>query len=411
MYPRFFWKLVFQSGALGGQSLHLPNGDVTIGETPECDVQLSLPKAPGQHCVLRVSEQGIRLRTLRMRCRINGRRIKDEEIEVFAGQRLELGGCKLSVVQVSENTATAPQAIKNNPHRIRLLGIALPSVIATCLMGGLLQAGHDLRASVRQHIPFDLLSYQQALQRKFKQIKVERDEAGVLTLSGSCSDTALLTPYLNRITDAGIMYRNQVVCEDELRSSVAYILRGNGYRYAQVASGQTPGSVIISGNISDDAQWASVGRQLDRLPGLKSWTVRNHMDAIIVDLTDTLRQHELFGQLSVAYQDDILTVTGQLPEEREAQLRQALKRWQQERQDAIRVVYQNIPASKLESGIFPAQVVSFSGNQRAAFLKLENGIKVQTGSILPSGYTVTRLDQSGIELRKEGQWVHLPLGL
>src|SRR5260363_187042 len=59
MPPRFFWKLIFHSGPLAGQSLHLPNGDITLGDTPECDVQLALPKAPGQHCVLRVSEQGV----------------------------------------------------------------------------------------------------------------------------------------------------------------------------------------------------------------------------------------------------------------------------------------------------------------------------------------------------------------
>src|SRR5260363_36500 len=76
MPPRFFWKLIFHSGPLAGQSLHLPNGDITLGDTPACDVQLALPKAPGQHCVLRVSEPGVRLRMLRVRCRINGRRLK-----------------------------------------------------------------------------------------------------------------------------------------------------------------------------------------------------------------------------------------------------------------------------------------------------------------------------------------------
>src|SRR5260364_184643 len=44
MPPRFFWKLIFHSGPLAGQSLHLPNGDITLGDTPECDVQLALPK-------------------------------------------------------------------------------------------------------------------------------------------------------------------------------------------------------------------------------------------------------------------------------------------------------------------------------------------------------------------------------
>src|SRR5260363_278515 len=95
MPPRFFWKLIFHSGPLAGQSLHLPNGDITLGDTPECDVQLALPKAPGQHCVLRVSEQGVRLRMLRVRCRINGGRLKGEEADIPANQRLDLGGANL----------------------------------------------------------------------------------------------------------------------------------------------------------------------------------------------------------------------------------------------------------------------------------------------------------------------------
>lgn len=409
MDPRFFWKLIFQSGALAGRSLHLPNGDITIGETPDCDVQLPLPKAAGQHCVLRVSEQGVRLRTLQVRCRMNGRRIRNDDIEIANGQRLELGGCRLSIARAGEHAVLQPA--KRGANRLHLWGIALPSAMATCLMAVLLQAGHDLRASVPQYMPFNLHSYQRAVQKKFGRVKVERDESGILKLSGLCPDTTALTPYLNTLTDAGITYQNQVVCEDELRRSVVYILRGNGYRYAHVTSGQEPGSVIIAGNISDDSRWASVGRQLDQLSGLKSWTVHNDVDATIASLIDALRQPNLFKQLSVTYQGDVLTVTGQIPEEREFQLRQVLERWRQERQNSIRVVYQNIPASKLEGGLFPAQVVSLSGSQDAAFLKLANGMRIQAGSALPSGYTVTKLDQDGIELRKEGQWVHLPLGL
>ncbi len=410
MTPRFLWKLIFHSGPLAGQGLNLPNGDVTVGDTPECDVQLSLPKAPGQHCVLQVSEQGVRLRTLRVRCRMNGRRVKDEEVEVPAHQRIDLGGYGVSIVRAGEEMPLQP--IKSRRYGIRLWGIALPGAMVTCLMAVMFQAGRDLRASVPNHSLFDLQGYQRALRMKFDQIRVDRDEMGVLTLTGRCDEAAELSPYLNTLIEAGIVYRNQVVCEDELQRSVAYILRGNGYRYAQVSSGQTPGSVIISGNISDDAQWVSVSQQLDQLPGLRSWTVRNDTDAMLVNLIDMLRQQKLFEQLSVACQGDILTVTGQVPEAQEPQLRQALERWQQGRGNEIRLIYQNIPATKFEAEIFPAQVVSFSGNQQAAFLKLANGMKIQAGSTLPNnGYMVTKLDQNGIELRKEGEWIHLPLGL
>src|SRR5260363_362229 len=103
MPPRFFWKLIFHSGPLAGQSLHLPNGDITLGDTPECDVQLALPKATGQHCVLRVSEQGVRLRMLRVRRRINGRPLKGGGGDKPAKKGLDLGGGELSIARAGED--------------------------------------------------------------------------------------------------------------------------------------------------------------------------------------------------------------------------------------------------------------------------------------------------------------------
>src|SRR5260363_375846 len=113
MPPRFFWNLIFHSGPLAVQSLHLPNGAITLGDTPECDVQLALPKAPGQHFVLRVSEQGVRLGMLRVRSSINGRRLKGEDADIPAHQRLDLGGGELSIARAGEN---APLPRIQNPR-------------------------------------------------------------------------------------------------------------------------------------------------------------------------------------------------------------------------------------------------------------------------------------------------------
>ncbi len=423
MTARFLWKLVFQSGALAGQVLHLPAGELTVGDQPGCDVHFPLPGAHGDHCVLSVDEHGVTLRPLRMRCKVNGRGLKTDEIKLEVGQIVDLAGCKFSLARVAEGAASSVEKLPVTPpagrgavraRDLRLWGIGLPCLIAAGLVIAMLQAGQELRASVSRYVPFNLDSYQEALRLDpgLAQVEVVRAESGALTLSGLCRDTAELAPFLARLTDAGIAYCNQVVCEDELRRGIAYTLRANGYRDARVSAGSSIGSVVIAGNIHAGKRWEAVSQQLNRMPGLKSWTVSNDTDSTITGLVDTLRAHKLLAKLSVARQGgDILTVTGQLPAARQQQLRQVLDIWQKRYEDRIRVVYQDIPTSKLQLGIFPATVTGFSGNHKTAFLQLANGMKVQIGSTLPSGYVVTKLDESGVELRKEGQLVHLPLDL
>jgi len=419
MTARFLWKLVFQSGALAGQVLHLPAGELTVGEQPGCDINFPLPAARGDHCVLSVDEQGVTLRPLRIRCRIDGRRLKAEEIRLEAGQTVDLAGCEFILARVADEAAGAterrPATLARPVTRgKRLWGVGLPCTIAAALVIGMLKAGPELRASAPQYLPFNLESYQEALRLNpgLAQIQVVRAENGTLTLSGLCSHTSELAPFLARLTDARVAYCNQVVCADELQQGVAYLLQANGYRDARVNAGSSLGSVVIAGNIHADKRWAMVSQQLNQMPGLQSWVVSNDTDFAITELVDVLRERKLLAKLSVARQScNILTVTGQLPVVRQQQLRQVLDEWQKQREDRVRVIYQDIPTSKLQLSIFPAAVTGFSGNHKTAFLQLANGMKVQIGSMLPSGYVVTKLEEGGVELRKEGQLLHLPLDL
>ncbi|BBE08340.1 Type III secretion protein SsaD [Mycoavidus cysteinexigens] len=421
MTARFLWKLVFQSGPLAGQILHLPAGELTVGDQPGCDINFPLPNTPGDHCVLSVDEHGVTLRPLRIRCKIDGRRLKMDEVKLEVGQTINLAGCKFNLARVAEDAASSVETLPAAPvhaaarvRGLRLWGVGLPCIIAAGLVAGLLQAGQELRASVSQYMPFNLERYQEALRLNsgLEQIKVVRAESGVLTLSGLCQHTFELAPFLVRLDDARIPYSNQVVCADDLQQGVAYLLRANGYRDARVSAGSSLGSVVITGNIYAGKRWETVSQQLNQMPGLASWMVSNDADAIITNLVDTLRECKLLTKLSVARQGcDILTVTGQLPVARQQQLRQVLDTWQKQHEERIRVVYQDIPTSKLQLSILPAAITGFSGNHKTAFLQLANGMKVQIGSILPSGYVVSQLDEGGVELRKEGQLIHLSLDL
>lgn len=127
---------------------------------------------------------------------------------------------------------------------------------------------------------FDVQRYSAALRTEAGfQGRIARDEAGVVTLSGMCDDTAKLAPFLEQLEKSNIAYRNQMVCADELRRSVAWILHRNGYPDAQVNSGATLDAVVITvdSNIEDE-RWSSVSQQLSQLSSLRAWRVNAASD-------------------------------------------------------------------------------------------------------------------------------------
>ncbi len=340
----FAWKLVFQGGLLSGQELHLPEGELTLGTGSQWDINLSqLDYRNDQHCILRVSQQSVSLLPRNMRCKINQRRIKQEQVTLQPGQIISVGNCTFIFARAGEHiTITQPETRR---HWLKGLSIAVPSGLAAAVLCTLLYVSQVLHigSSKTTQKSFNLAQYKQALSETgLTQIIIERDPSGALTLSGSCWESVKLEPFLNQLVEAGIAYRNQVICQDDLQRSVAYILQTNGYQNAQVASGQTLGSITISGNIRANKRWASVSRQINRLPGLETWSVTNDTEQAGASLALALREKNLLSHLKITRQDDIVTVTGKLPNDQRQSLQQILDNNQQ--QQHLRIVYQDIPS-------------------------------------------------------------------
>ncbi len=495
MTARFTWKLLFQSGLLDKQELHLPDGAVTMGSGNEWDIDMlgamhGAHKGESGHIELSVSEEGVLLHPLDLRCMVDGEVIKAAEIPLQAGQTVDVAGCKFILERVAEEAAfsgserfdtdewdTADSAdadteavsmksaagqhqtmntpaldgadawMQDNaveqkrsgkhtkaargPRRwLRVLGVALPGSMAAAIVLMLAYASQELRASVVQPSePFSLERYQESLsQAGLSTVKIERDKNGTVKLSGGCWDSNKFQPFLSRLLASGAAYQNQVLCQDDLQRSVAYVLQTHGYSHVRVVSGPHLGSVVIAGNIRADARWKEVTKQLNNLHGLAEWSVHNDAQESLTGLIVALRERGLLSKLSLSRQDDVLTVTGQLDDAQQTILQEVLQPYTTassatlEQSESItaakesikhrtplRVIYQNIPALRQEPGIFPSPIVSLSGNKRTAALLLANGMIVQAGSALPSGYTITQLDEAGIELQKEGQFVHFPL--
>ncbi len=348
----FAWKLVFQGGLLSGQELHLPEGELTLGAGSQWDINLlQLNHRNDQHCILRVSQESVSLLPLNMRCKINQHSIKQAQVTLQPGQTISVGNCTFIFARAGEHVAvTQPKPRRN---WLKILSITVPSGLTAAVFFTLLYASQALHIGTPKTAQksFNLAQYQQALSEiGLTQISIEREPNGALTLSGSCWESVKLEPFLNQLVEAGIAYRNQVICQDDLQRSVAYILRTSGYQNAQVTAGQTLGSITISGNIRANQQWASVSRQINRLPGLETWSVTNDTEQAINSLALALRKNNLLSHLKITKQDDILTVTGKLPNDQRQSLQQILDNYQQ--QQHLRIVYEDIP------GILPTPLTT-----------------------------------------------------
>jgi type III secretion protein D len=409
MSTAFQWKLHFQSGVLTGRELYLPRGELTIGGTSQCDIFVpDIDADAGELCTLRVDETSVMLQAAG-RCKVNGRAVKKSLLGLRPGQKIDIGNCQFILMRLGD-AVTAAMGMGGSRHALMTcLGIVALS-LTVLLSFTLLYDQQGLQAATFSRGQFELSHYQQALNRTpgLADVLVTREPGGILTLAGWCRDTETLTPFLNQLIETGIAYRNQVICEDALIQNVTYLLHTRGYRDSMVTSGEVPGTVVITGDIAADSHWAAVSHQLKQLAGLRSWTVSNETDREIYDFVSLLREPALLPHLSIVREGEILMVTGLLSTSAQQKLQQVLTNWQR-RNHHMRVVYQNIPAPKLDSSIFPAQMISFSGTSNNAFLQLANGMKIQAGSALPSGYRVTRLNQNGLELRRGGEWLHFPL--
>lgn len=397
------FKLKLLNGPLAGRELNLQFGEFSIGEQ---DSDLAIPLENGVNAKLLVTQEGIEL-VNPVPCWVDGRRWGPQGLFPLC-KAIDLAG--LGIV-LSEADYVFPN-FKLPPRKLTHLRFAVACVMAFIFVLGFVGIvasfwpSPNLKSKVHTFDPKEWVQ-NQLRAPALRHLKATWDDASVLTLSGICQNTKEMAVFRVALSEHGILFRDQSVCEDDLVRSANAILSLNGYDRASARAGSSPGALIISGAIHVDGRWEETVRQLKALPGLTEWTLKNNTSTLIPELVELLRKQNLLMGISLTWQGSTLLVSGIVDGSREAAIRSVTTRFCATY--GVPTSFQNMGLGVDLSSLLPAPVVSLSGDPESLFLTLSNGIRLQTGSKLPNGYEITSIDESGVALLKSDQLLYVPI--
>lgn len=244
-----------------------------------------------------------------------------------------------------------------------------------------------------------------------KDIKASWKKNNILGLSGYVASLEIKTPLLNSLSSLGVGYDDNIIDLDGLVSSTTFLLQSKGYKRASVAPDKRPGFIIITGKILGNSRWDEVSKQLMKnITGLKGWHIVSTQTQFSGVLLSLLSDRGISRLLSVVDRDNITFITGLLNNEQADTLNNLIDEAKEKAKSTEEVIYQNIPYSgSLYPEYIPSPLTSFGGDNESAYFILENGMRCNVGTQLPSGYIITSIGKDGITLEKSGDVAHFPV--
>ncbi|MFW5390577.1 type III secretion system inner membrane ring subunit SctD [Yersinia sp. 2544 StPb PI] len=398
------FKLRLLNGELNGRELMLPEGEFTLGGQ-QCDVLL--PLLQGQILTLRISDEQITLQTSGD-VWVKGERY-DLQQKLPLGQAIETGGLILVVGEAGDNLSDIHYIPRARPRLLLCLSVLafILLLLLSVVIFWFIQQPKALLAYLPPDIPTQLS--EQLKQPALQGIKENWLLDGSVVLSGHCSSSPAVIKLQNFLVLNRIVFRNQLVCDDHLLSSVKDVLHQYGYQDIEVDTGKHPGHITIHGAIEMGGQWLKVQETLATVAGLKGWAVINSHDGQIAQLVERLRELGLLGYLSMAQSNKEIIISGILSLSQQQQLMEMLTALARQQPDFLAVRYQNIPTSDQTAQLLPAAIVSYGGNKFSGFVQLANGLRLQQGTVLANGYKVIFIGEQGISLLKSNNLIHIPM--
>ena len=416
--PNNNFKLRWLSGLLVGREFALPAGDLQFGG-PDADVAVVL-EADAQ-VLLTVDDEGVTVAP-GAAVWVDGAPWSGEgqlplgPVIDLAGQAFVLGraGDTLPLLGVPARTSGADtldtlerrdsgQALyKRWP--LLLGGVSLLFVTAATV-GAWWPPGGEAR-------PFDARAWvdAQLKQPGLTDVRVTQDAQGSFIVSGRCAATADIDRLRQRMQEKDLLLRDDTVCADTVRSAVRQVLAANGYDDVAVEDGEAPASLVIRGDIRADRQWERASKQLGDVHGLQGWTVVNDDAASFDALVERLSQRGLLEGAAVTASSRTLWVTARVAPERERAFRSVVDEYNAQRGTrGLPAQFQNMAIGTSTAESLPAAIVGVGGNAGSIYIELANGMRVQKGAVLPSGYVVDALSRSWIVLRRAQRLISLRL--
>lgn len=401
------YKLKWLNGPLSGRELALPAGELRIGR-PDSDIALCLER--DAQATLSIEDEAVRL-VSETPAWVDGQPW-DLEQALPAGRVIDLAGQAFVLGRADETIAT--QAVparltRRTPARRPVWHWGVVAVLCGLMLAVALMAWRPTLTVP----PFDLDAWlaTQLEDPQLAGLSVQRGNQGSLILKGLCHSSPSVEGLRSKLRERGLLVYDESVCADTLLDSVRSVLSVNGYRDVEVKSGTPLDRVVIFGNIVADAKWQRTGAQLRAIQALGGWRVVNDQALLFDDLLARLSARQVLGGLSVSVSDKALRVSGQLDSRRLATVTEVLEAFNRKGPPRLPAIFQNIPGMASADWYLPSSIVSIGGNVDSPYVQLANGMRLQQGSVLPSGYRIYTLDRLSMALLKDQELISLPLDL
>ncbi|AAQ60266.1 type III secretion system inner membrane ring subunit SctD [Chromobacterium violaceum] len=405
----YLFKLKWLNGPLAGRELELPAGELRLGGD---DPDIALALEEGAATVLTVTPEGVTMAPPVP--------VWVEGLPWDAGQALPLGqAIDLAGQGLVLAEADAALAMLTLPSR-RLPEVATtkPAARSWRLAGGIVLICAALATAVLlwpKPVEPPLFDARAWLAREMADpglsgVKAEWDERGVVRLSGLCASSKAIERLRGRMREQGLNFSDESLDADTLRRQVRQVLELNGYREVEVSAGAKPDQVVIHGAIQANAAWLRASTQLRAISALNGWRVVNDRAELFGRLVDRLSRQRLLDGLSIGVSGQELLISGQLPPERARAVAAEAAAFNADG-TRLKARFQNIPAAAPAANILPAAIVSVGGNANSIYVELANGMRLQQGGTLPSGYRIYALSHTALTLIQEQRLVSIPLHL
>ena len=304
------------------------------------------------------------------------------------------------MIQAPPAPATAPGML-----RPALIGATSVLLVVLAVAGALWRPEPPVQ-------PFDANAWLggQLKQAALADVRVRTDAAGTFVLSGRCAASADIDRLRQRLQDAQLLVRDETICADTVRQAVRQVLAANGYDDVLVVAGTAIDTVTIRGDIDGDRRWERTAEQLSAVRGLRGWTIVNDSASSFEDLIGRLEKRGLLEGIAVTESSRTLWVTAHASAGDERALRALVDEYNaQKGADDLPAQFQRMALGASSAESLPAPIVGVGGNAGSIYVELANGMRVQKGAVLPSGYTVYALNRSWITLRKAQRLISLRL--
>jgi type III secretion protein D len=406
----FLFKLKWLNGPLAGRELNLPAGEMTIGGD---DPDIALPLEDGVQAVITTSTDGVTLSPaipvwVEGMIWDTGQPLPLAQVIDMAGLGFILGEPASELPSVPLPARIEPQSEEKPRKSWRFwTGCALAFALPVAL-------GISIHHFAPEPPPaFNVQHWlEETLQAsEFAGLAAHMDEYGKVKLTGitaHAKDTAHLRQLLSQ---HHLLVQDESMAADSLRLMVRQLLATYGYQDAEVVSGHTLDSIEIHGNIQADANWQATTARLNQIRALGSWRVINDQEELFQSLLETLQQQKLMEGLSIAVVGKDLMVNGQLSQKQEKKVVAALDAFNNEKQPRLRAKFLNIPTQTRTADILPSAVVSVGGSSSSAWLQLANGMRLQTGAILPGNYRIYALSHQSMTFIRGQRLISVPLNI